>query len=51
MEVTYRVFALVTQLPDKAFQKLEKAATSHKPERGLNPSKEWGLDFDVFGAP
>lgn len=38
----------VTRLPDEHFKKLELAATSHKPERGSNPSKRWGLDFDIF---
>uniref|UniRef100_A0A0W0FC17 NADP-dependent oxidoreductase domain-containing protein n=1 Tax=Moniliophthora roreri TaxID=221103 RepID=A0A0W0FC17_MONRR len=38
----------ITKLPDELFEKLEKAATSHKPERGSNPSKSWGLDFDIF---
>ncbi|KAF5338184.1 hypothetical protein D9758_014710 [Tetrapyrgos nigripes] len=38
----------LSKLPDAAFNKLEKAATSHPPQRGLNPSKGWGLDFDVF---
>ncbi|KAK7025563.1 hypothetical protein VNI00_015916 [Paramarasmius palmivorus] len=38
----------ITKLPDELFEKLEKAATSHKPERGINPSKNWGLDFDIF---
>ncbi|EEB91625.1 hypothetical protein MPER_09989 [Moniliophthora perniciosa FA553] len=33
---------------NELFEKLEKAATSHKPERGSNPSKSWGLDFDIF---
>ncbi|EIN06805.1 Aldo/keto reductase [Punctularia strigosozonata HHB-11173 SS5] len=38
----------VTALPDDLFDELEKAATSHKPQRVVNPSKGWGLDFDVF---
>ncbi|THU77313.1 Aldo/keto reductase [Dendrothele bispora CBS 962.96] len=38
----------LTKLPDELFEKLEKAATSHPPERGSNPSKSWGLDFDIF---
>ncbi|KAL0577113.1 hypothetical protein V5O48_004866 [Marasmius crinis-equi] len=38
----------VVRLPDDAFEKLEQAATSHKPSRGSNPSKNWGLDFDIF---
>ncbi|CAL1701603.1 unnamed protein product [Somion occarium] len=40
-------FQVVT-LPDDLFDKLEKAATSHPPQRVVNPSKNWGLDFDVF---
>ncbi|KAL0960495.1 hypothetical protein HGRIS_005533 [Hohenbuehelia grisea] len=38
----------VAALPQDAFDKLEKAATSHAPQRVVNPSKSWGLDFDVF---
>ncbi|KAK1232181.1 hypothetical protein PQX77_004693 [Marasmius sp. AFHP31] len=38
----------IAKLPDEAFEKLERAATSHKPSRGSNPSKNWGLDFDIF---
>ncbi|RDB14678.1 Glycerol 2-dehydrogenase (NADP(+)) [Hypsizygus marmoreus] len=37
----------ITKLPEAAFNKLEKAATSHTPERGLDPSKNWGVD--IFG--
>ncbi|KAH7874220.1 NADP-dependent oxidoreductase domain-containing protein [Lentinula edodes] len=36
------------KLPEAAFEKIEKAVRSHKPERGSNPSKNWGLDFDIF---
>ncbi|KAF9069372.1 NADP-dependent oxidoreductase domain-containing protein [Rhodocollybia butyracea] len=36
------------QLPNATFEKIEAAARAHKPERGLNPSKGWGLDFDIF---
>lgn len=36
------------ELPEELFQKLEDAATSHPPQRVANPSKSWGLDFDVF---
>ncbi|CAL1701605.1 unnamed protein product [Somion occarium] len=39
---------IVVTLPDDLFDKLEKAATSHPPQRVVNPSKNWGLDFDVF---
>lgn len=35
----------VVALPEVAFEKLEKAATSHKPQRGLDPSKRWGVDI------
>ncbi|TFK48810.1 Aldo/keto reductase [Heliocybe sulcata] len=38
----------VTALPEDAFAKVEAAATSHPPQRVVNPSKGWGLDFDVF---
>jgi hypothetical protein len=38
----------VGALPSDLFEKLEKAATRHKPRRLMNPSKEWGLDFDIF---
>ncbi|KAJ7480548.1 NADP-dependent oxidoreductase domain-containing protein [Mycena latifolia] len=38
----------VRSLPSALFEKLEKAATSHKPYPRLNPSKNWGLDFDIF---
>ncbi|KAF8895241.1 NADP-dependent oxidoreductase domain-containing protein [Infundibulicybe gibba] len=37
----------VRALPQDAFDKLEMAATSHKPERGMKPNKSWGVD--VFG--
>jgi diketogulonate reductase-like aldo/keto reductase len=36
------------KLPDATFKKIEAAARAHKPERGLNPSKNWGLDWDIF---
>ncbi|KIM43053.1 hypothetical protein M413DRAFT_394824 [Hebeloma cylindrosporum] len=35
----------VTALPDEAFQKLEKAATSHRPSKNVDPSKGWGVDI------
>ncbi|KAJ7196040.1 Aldo/keto reductase [Mycena pura] len=38
----------VRAIPQELFEKLEKAATSHKPYPRLNPSKSWGLDFDIF---
>jgi hypothetical protein len=34
---------LVVFLPQEAFEKLEKAAVSHKPERSVNP--DWGVDI------
>jgi diketogulonate reductase-like aldo/keto reductase len=38
----------VVALPQESFDRLEKAATSHEPQRIMNPSKDWGLDFDIF---
>jgi len=38
----------VYELPEDLFNQLEEAATSHPPERVVNPSKGWGLDFDVY---
>ncbi|KAL5524269.1 hypothetical protein ACEPAF_9409 [Sanghuangporus sanghuang] len=38
----------VAALPDDLFTELEEAAVSHKPFRTVNPSKDWGLDFDIF---
>ncbi|TCD65873.1 hypothetical protein EIP91_002135 [Steccherinum ochraceum] len=38
----------VTALPQDLFEKLEAAAVSHPPARVVNPSKGWGLDFDIF---
>ncbi|KAJ7626604.1 NADP-dependent oxidoreductase domain-containing protein [Mycena polygramma] len=39
----------VRALPTALFDKLElKAATAHEPYPRLNPSKNWGLDFDIF---
>ena len=38
----------VTRLPDALFDKLEAAAVGKKPQRTLNPSKSWGLPFDLF---
>ncbi|PFH54002.1 hypothetical protein AMATHDRAFT_78743 [Amanita thiersii Skay4041] len=35
----------VVSLPPAAFEKLEKAATSHEPQRGSDPSKRWGVDI------
>nr|GAT52349.1 predicted protein [Mycena chlorophos] len=38
----------VQALPQHLFDELEEAATSHAPYPRLNPSKGWGLDFDIF---
>ncbi|KAJ7105714.1 NADP-dependent oxidoreductase domain-containing protein [Mycena epipterygia] len=38
----------VQALPPALFDKLETAATSQEPSRRLNPSKRWGIDFDIF---
>ncbi|PCH40500.1 Aldo/keto reductase [Wolfiporia cocos MD-104 SS10] len=38
----------VHALPDDLFEQLEKAAAAHPPQRVVNPSKNWGLDFNVF---
>ncbi|KAI5123091.1 hypothetical protein M0805_001447 [Coniferiporia weirii] len=38
----------VTALPEDLFTELEAAAAAHKPQRVVNPSKSWGLDFDIF---
>ncbi|SJL07117.1 related to aldo/keto reductase family proteins [Armillaria ostoyae] len=38
----------ITKLPDELFEKLETAALLHEPKRGVNPSKGWGIDFDIF---
>ncbi|KDR82531.1 hypothetical protein GALMADRAFT_237878 [Galerina marginata CBS 339.88] len=35
----------VVALPDSAIQRLEIAATSHKPLRTVDPSKNWGVDI------
>jgi hypothetical protein len=32
-------------LPQAAFDKIQKSATSHPPERIVDPSKNWGLDI------
>jgi len=42
------IIVTVVRLPDRLFEKLENAASAHKPERVVNPSKSWGLDFDIF---
>ena len=38
----------VFELPADLFDTLEKAATAHPPQRVVNPSRSWGLGFDVF---
>ncbi|KAJ7051817.1 Aldo/keto reductase [Mycena amicta] len=38
----------VQALPQDLFDQLEEAATSHEPYPRLNPSKGWGIDFDIF---
>ncbi|KAF6755902.1 aldo-keto reductase [Ephemerocybe angulata] len=35
----------ITRLPQPLFDELEKAATSHKPERSVDPSERWGVDI------
>ncbi|KAF8993512.1 NADP-dependent oxidoreductase domain-containing protein [Cyathus striatus] len=35
----------ITPLPRHLFDKLEKAAASHKPHRSVDPSKNWGVDI------
>ncbi|KDQ07520.1 hypothetical protein BOTBODRAFT_192345 [Botryobasidium botryosum FD-172 SS1] len=35
----------VFRLPTKLYEKLETAATSHKPQRVGDPSKAWGIDI------
>lgn len=42
------ILVQVFKLPDELFVKLEKAATSHPPQRMVNPSKSYGLKFDIF---
>ncbi|OJT03862.1 hypothetical protein TRAPUB_5453 [Trametes pubescens] len=38
----------VVKLPEDLFNKLEAAAAAHPPKRVVNPSKGWGLSFDIF---
>jgi len=40
-------FKIVT-LPEEHFDLIERAAVSKPPQRTANPSKEWGLDYDLF---
>ncbi|KAG6866171.1 hypothetical protein C0991_007721 [Blastosporella zonata] len=35
----------ITALPPALAEKLEKAAASHKPERSVDPGKNWGVDI------
>ncbi|QRV84909.1 aldo/keto reductase family protein [Ceratobasidium sp. AG-Ba] len=35
----------VFKLPNDQFEKLEKAASSHPPQRVVDPSKSWGVDI------
>ena len=37
----------VSELPEDLFQEMEDAAASHPPQRVVNPSKSWGLNFDI----
>jgi len=38
----------IFELPQDAFEKIEAAAAAHKPQRVVNPSQNWGLDYDIF---
>ncbi|KAH7927674.1 Aldo/keto reductase [Leucogyrophana mollusca] len=38
----------VFEIPQDLFERLEAAATAHTPQRVVNPSRGWGLPFDVF---
>lgn len=38
----------VKKLPQETFDAIEAAASAHEPLRVVNPSKGWGLKFDVF---
>jgi len=40
-------FKIVT-LPEEHFDLIERAAVSKPPHRAVNPSKGWGLDYDIF---
>ncbi|KAF9478221.1 hypothetical protein BDN70DRAFT_880285 [Pholiota conissans] len=35
----------ITALPQEAFERLERAATSHPPVKLLDPTPHWGVDF------
>ncbi|KAF5382622.1 hypothetical protein D9615_002763 [Tricholomella constricta] len=35
----------IARIPEHLFNKLGKAAASHKPERSVDPSERWGLDI------
>ena len=47
-EVCLLITIEVTRIPEDLFDELEKAAAAHPPQRVVNPSKGWGLDFDIF---
>jgi len=38
----------IVNLPQEYFDLIERAAVSKPPHRVVNPSKEWGLDYDIF---
>ncbi|KAF9783169.1 NADP-dependent oxidoreductase domain-containing protein [Thelephora terrestris] len=38
----------IVALPQEDFDLIERAAVSKAPQRVINPSKEWGLDYDIF---
>lgn len=38
----------VFEIPQEDFERLERAAVSHPPQRVVNPSSGWKLPFDVF---
>jgi diketogulonate reductase-like aldo/keto reductase len=38
----------VVSLPCRYFDLIERAAVSKPPQRVINPSREWGLDYDIF---
>ncbi len=38
----------VYELPQDLFKKLERASVAHPPHRVVNPSKGWGLGYDIF---
>ncbi|EGN97870.1 hypothetical protein SERLA73DRAFT_55975 [Serpula lacrymans var. lacrymans S7.3] len=44
VEENYHIF----ELPQDAFDTIERLAAAHPPKRVVNPSKSWGLNFDIF---